>query len=142
MNIFGWMCMIALMAFGLFVLGILVGPFVVAKIKSFIYKVKRLVEDEKIDIDKRSEEKRIRADKKRLKDFELADKKLDAKLNKVNKKVKIYEEKIKLAEELDKITTAEKVNTKETEQETHLEPEIDTASHESNSVEENIENKE
>lgn len=112
MIVFGWMCMIALMVLGIFVLGVLVGPFIVAKIKSFAYRMKRFIEDEKIDIDKRSEERRLRAEKKRFKDFELENKKLDAKLNKVNKKVEIYNEKMKLAEELDKITTVEKVEAK------------------------------
>ena len=119
MAVFGWICMIALVAFGLFVLGVLVGPFTVAKIKSFAYRMKRFIEDEQIDIDKRSEERRLRAEKKRFKDFELANKKLDAKLNKVNKKVEIYNEKMKLAEELDKITTVEKVEVKP-----EIEPEV------------------
>ena len=112
MIVFGWVCMIALMILGLFVLGVLVGPFVISKIKTFTYRLKRYIEDEKIDIDKRSEERRLRAEKKRFKDFELANKKLNAKLNKVNKKVEIYNEKMKLAEELDKITTVEKVEVK------------------------------
>jgi len=100
MIVFGWISMIALMLFGLFILGLLVGPFVVAKIKTFAFRLKRYIEDEKLDIDKRSDERRNRQEIKRTKDFELANKKLDIKLNKVNKQIKIQNEKLKLTEEL------------------------------------------
>lgn len=139
MVVFGWIAMITLMLLGLLTIGLMVGPFLVAKIKSFGYKLKRFIEDEQIDIDKRSEERRLRAEKKRFKDFELANKKLDAKLNKVNKKVEIYNEKMKLAEELDKITTAEKVEVKP---EVKPEVKIDEPEQVTEAVNENIINKE
>ncbi len=100
MEAFGWLMMIMLAMFGLFVLGILIGPFVVSKVKTFIYRLQTYIDDEKLDIDKRSEERRNRDETKRQKDFELANKKLDAKINKVNKQISLQSEKLKLAEEL------------------------------------------
>lgn len=108
MLIFGWISLILLGLFGLFMIGLCVGPFVISKIKSFNYKIKCYVEDEKLDSDKRSEERKHRDEIKRQRDFELANKKLDVKLNKVNKQIKIQTEKLKLAEELKKHTHEEK----------------------------------
>ena len=108
MLVFGWICMIVLMLLGLLLLGILTGPFIIAKIRTFAYRVKRYIDDEKQDIEKRSEERKHRDEIKRQKDFELANKKLDAKLNKVDKQIKLQTEKLKLAEKLKRQTTMEK----------------------------------
>ena len=108
MIVFGWISMIALMLFGLFMLGLTAGPFVISKIKNFSYRLKRYIEDEKLDVDKRSEERRNRQETKRVRDFELANKKLDNKLNKVNKQIKIQTEKLRLAEELKQRTEEER----------------------------------
>ena len=62
MLIFGWICMIALMLFGLFILGLLTGPFVISKVKTFGYRLGKASEDEKLDVDKRSEERQRRDD--------------------------------------------------------------------------------
>ena len=104
MIVIGWLATILLAMFGLFILGILVGPFVVAKVKTFTYRLKKWCDDEILDVNKRSEERRNRKELKRQKDFELADKKLDVKLNKVNKQIKIQTEKLRLAEDLRKQT--------------------------------------
>lgn len=108
MLVFGWICMIVLMLLGLLLLGILTGPFIIAKIRTFAYRVKRYIDDEKQDIEKRSEERKHRDEIKRQKDFELANKKLDAKLNKVDKQIKLQTEKLKLAEKLKRQTAMEK----------------------------------
>ena len=100
MEAFGWLMMILLAMFGLFVLGILIGPYVISKVKTFMYRLQTYIDDEKLDTDKRSEERRNRDETKRQKDFELANKKLDAKINKVNKQISLQSEKLKLAEEL------------------------------------------
>ena len=125
MIVFGWACMIMLMLFGLFMIGLCVGPFIIAKIKSFSYKLQAYIEDEKIDTDKRSEERKNRDEVKRARDFELANKKLDAKLNKVNKQIKLQTEKLKLAEELKKRTAEEKAELEEGKSETVAEVKID-----------------
>lgn len=132
MIVFGWISMIALMLFGLFVLGLLVGPFVLAKIRTFSFRLKRYIEDEKLDIDKRSDERRNRQEIKRTKDFELANKKLDIKLNKVNKQIKIQNEKLKLTEELRQKIEEEK-------SEYRNEAKIDTVRPEVKVIEENNE---
>ena len=108
MLVFGWICMIVLMLLGLLLLGILTGPFIIAKIRTFAYRVKRYIDDENQDIEKRSEERKHRDEIKRQKDFELANKKLDAKLNKVDKQIKLQTEKLKLAEKLKRQTAMEK----------------------------------
>ena len=142
MNIFGWICMIALMLFGLFMLGLAVGPFVISKIKTFTYRLKRYIEDEKIDIDKRSEERRNKDEVKRTRDFELANKKLDAKLNKIDKQIKVLDEKQKLAEELKKRTSEEKVEVEQAKPEVVNEAKNGAIKPETNIVNENIADKE
>lgn len=104
MLIFGWISLVLLGLFGLFMIGLYIGPFVISKIKSFRYKIKCYVEDEKLDADKRSEERKHRDELKRQKDFELANKKLDAKINKVDKQIKLHTKKLELAEKLKKET--------------------------------------
>ena len=135
MIVFGWISMIALMLFGLFILGLLVGPFVIAKIKTFSFRLKRYIDDEKLDIDKRSDERRNRQEIKRTKDFELANKKLDIKLNKVNKQIKIQNEKLKLTEEL-----RQKIEEEKSEYQNEVK--IDTVRPEVKVVEENINDEE
>lgn len=104
MLVFGWISLILLGLFGLFMIGLYIGPFVISKIKSFSYRVKSYIEDEKLDADKRSDERKRRDEIKRQKDFELANKKLDAKINKVDKQIKLHTKKIELAEKLKKET--------------------------------------
>ena len=113
MLIFGWIALILLAMFGLFCLGLFVGPFIIAKVKSFGLKIKYYLDDEKIDSQKRSEERRHRDEIKRQRDFELANRKLDVKLNKVNKQIKIQTEKLKLAEKLKQQTQLEKEDLQE-----------------------------
>ena len=100
MIVFGWIVLILVILFGLFSIGILVSPYIIAEIKTFTYKVKKFIEDKQIDIDKRSEERRNRNETKRQKDFELKDKKLNAKLSKIDKQIKVLDEKQKIAKEL------------------------------------------
>lgn len=107
MEVFGWIALCLLAAFGLFIIGLLLAPYILTKIKSFKYKVDSAIADEKLDIDRRSNERRRRDEIKREKDFELANKKLDAKLNKIDKQIKIHTEKLKLADELKKQTALE-----------------------------------
>lgn len=104
MLIFGWISLILLALFGLFMIGLLSGPFIVSKIRSFAYKTKALIEDEKLDVDKRSEERRHRDEIKRERDFELANKKLDAKLQRVDKQIELQTKKLRLAEKLKRET--------------------------------------
>lgn len=104
MLVFGWISLILLGLFGLFMIGLYIGPFVISKIKSFSYRVKLYIEDEKLDADKRSEERRNRNDTKRAKDFELANKKLTAKINKVDKQIQLQTKKLELAQKLKKET--------------------------------------
>ena len=107
MEVFGWIMLIVLALFGAFMLGLMIGPFIVAKIKSFGYRTKTFIEDEKIDTDKRSEQRRNRQELKRQRDFELADKRLDVKLNKVDKKIKLQSKKLQMAQDLEKQLTQE-----------------------------------
>ena len=100
MLVFGWIALILVALFGMFCIGLIIGPSVIAKIKTFTYRLKKLEQDEKDDADKRSDERRRRDEIKRQKDFELANKKLDAKLNKVDKQIKLQTKKLKLAEKM------------------------------------------
>ena len=108
MLVFGWIALILLAMFGLFCLGLFAGPFVIAKVKSFGLKIKYYLDDEKVDSQKRSEERRHRDEIKRQRDFELANRKLDVKLNKVDKQIKLQTKKLRLAEKLKKQTQVEK----------------------------------
>lgn len=107
MEIFGWIMLILLGCFGLGVLVVFAIPFVVTETKMLSYKIQRAIEDKKLDIEKRSEEKKHRDEIKREKDFELANKRLDAKLQKVDKKISIYNKKLELNQQLKKETTEE-----------------------------------
>lgn len=100
MLVFGWIALILVALFGMFCIGLIIGPSVLSKIKTFTYRLKKLEQDEKDDADKRSDERKRRDEIKRQKDFELANKKLDAKLNKVDKQIKLQTKKLKLAEKM------------------------------------------
>lgn len=108
MAIYGWIILILQAVIGTVLTCLLAGPAIIAKIKNFKYNIRKRCEDEQLDIDKRSEERKHRNEIRRQKDFELANKKLDIKLNKVNKKIEIQTKKLKLAEELRKQTEVEK----------------------------------
>ena len=113
MLVFGWVALILLAMFGLFCIGLFAGPFVIAKIKSFKDKIVSYIDDEKVDSQKRSEERRHRDEIKRQRDFELANRKLDIKLNKVDKQIKLQTKKLELAEKLKKETQIEKEDLQE-----------------------------
>lgn len=110
MAVIGWIAIILLALLGLVTACLAIYPFLASKVLALKHKTSRFVEDEKLDIDKRSEERKHRQEIKRHKDFELADKKLDAKLSKVNKKIKIQMEKLRLAQELEKELTGERLS--------------------------------
>lgn len=98
MVVIGWIFLICAALLGLAYLGAVIAPYITAEYKSFTHKVTKIVQDKKVDADKRSEERQNRYERKRKKDFELADRKLDAKLNKVEKKIKLQTERLRLAE--------------------------------------------
>ena len=108
MAVYGWIILILQALLALFVIGLVVGPVIIAKVKNFKYSIQKRCEDEKLDINKRSDERKHRDEIKRQKDFELANKKLDAKLNKVDKQIKLQTKKLELAEKLKKQTQVEK----------------------------------
>lgn len=112
MAIFGWIMLSLLAAFGMFILVLFIIPFVISETKVMNYKIKKAIEDKKLDVDKRSEARKHRDEIKREKDFELANKKLDAKLYKVDKQIEIHTKKLKLATELKEATKIEKRNFK------------------------------
>lgn len=116
MEIFGWIMLALLAAFGIFILVLFVIPFIVSESKALGYKIKKAVQDKKEDIDKRSEARKHRDEIKRQRDFELADKKLDAQLMKVDKKIELHNKKIKLANELKATTRARKEELKKENQ--------------------------
>jgi len=108
MEIFGWIMLALLAAFGIFILVLFVIPFIVSESKALGYKIKKAVQDKREDIDKRSEARKHRDEIKRQRDFELADKKLDAKLLKVDKQIELHNKKLKLANELKDATKSRK----------------------------------
>lgn len=108
MEVFGWIMLSALAIFGIAILVIFAIPFVVTEIRTMSYKIKKAFEDRKLDIDKKSEERRNRDELKRQKEFELANKKLDAKLQKIDEQSKIYDKKMALVKEMKEATIAEK----------------------------------
>ena len=116
MEIFGWIMLALLAAFGIFILVLFVIPFIVSESKALGYKIKKAVQDKMADIDKRSEARKHRDEIKRQRDFELADKKLDAQLMKVDKKIELHNKKIKLANELKATTRARKEELKKENQ--------------------------
>lgn len=113
MEIFGWIMLALLAAFGIFILVLFVIPFAVSESKALSYKIKKAVQDRKEDIDKRSEARKHRDEIKRQRDFELADKKLDAKLLKVDKQIELHNKKLKIANELKVATKTKKEKLKQ-----------------------------
>lgn len=141
MEIFGWIMLALLAAFGFGILIVFVIPFIVTEFKAMGYKIKRAIQDKKEDIDKRSEARKHRDEIKRQRDFELADKKLDAKLLKVDKQIELHNKKLKLANELKDATKSRKEilrkenAPKQIEESVYVVPEEDEAS-EINNIEE------
>ena len=101
MNIFGWIILSILAAFGLGIAVLLVIPFLLSLFKTISYKVKKQIENAKIDIDARASQKKIRQEKLRTAQNELADKKLQNKLNKIAKQIELEEQKLALDKELE-----------------------------------------
>ena len=82
--------------------------------KTLSFKIKRAIEDKKLDAQKRSEARQHRDELKREKDFELANKRLDAKLLKVDKQIKLQTQKLELAKQLKETTTVQKAELNKT----------------------------
>lgn len=101
MNIFGWIILSILATFGLGIAVLLVIPFLLSLFKTISYKVKKQIENAKIDIDARASQKKIRQEKLRTAQNELANKKLQNKLNKIAKQIELEEQKIALDKELE-----------------------------------------
>lgn len=101
MNIFGWIILSILATFGLGIAVLLVIPFLLSLFKTISYKVKKQIENAKIDIDARSSQKKIRQEKLRTAQNELADKKLQNKLNKIAKQIDLEEQKLALDKDLE-----------------------------------------
>lgn len=101
MNIFGWIILSILATFGLGIAVLLVIPFLLSLFKTISYKVKKQMENAKIDIDARANQKKIRQEKLRTAQNELADKKLQNKLNKIAKQIDLEEQKLALDKELE-----------------------------------------
>lgn len=101
MNIFGWIILSILATFGLGIAVLLVIPFLLSLFKTISYKVKKQIENAKIDIDARASQKKIRQEKLRTAQNELADKKLQNKLNKIAKQIDLEEQKLALDKELE-----------------------------------------
>ena len=101
MNIFGWIILSILATFGLGIAVLLVIPFLLSLFKTISYKVKKQIENAKIDIDARASQKKIRQEKLRTAQNELADKKLQNKVNKIAKQIELEEQKIALDKELE-----------------------------------------
>lgn len=101
MNIFGWIILSILATFGLGIAVLLVIPFLLSLFKTISYKVKKQIENAKIDIDARACQKKIRQEKLRTAQNELANKKLQNKLNKIAKQIDLEEQKLALDKELE-----------------------------------------
>lgn len=101
MNIFGWIILSILATFGLGIAVLLVIPFLLSLFKTISYKVKKQIENAKIDIDARANQKKIRQEKLRTAQNELANKKLQNKLNKIAKQIDLEEQKLALDKELE-----------------------------------------
>lgn len=101
MNIFGWIILSILATFGLGIAVLLVIPFLLSLFKTISYKVKKQIENAKIDIDARASQKKIRQEKLRTAQNELANKKLQNKLNKIAKQIELEEQKLALDKELE-----------------------------------------
>ena len=109
MNIFGWIILSILATFGLGIAVLLVIPFLLSLFKTISYKVKKQIENAKIDIDARASQKKIRQEKLRTAQNELADKKLQNKLNKIAKQIDLEEQKLALDKELENNKQEEEV---------------------------------
>lgn len=109
MNIFGWIILSILATFGLGIAVLLVIPFLLSLFKTISYKVKKQMENAKIDIDARASQKKIRQEKLRTAQNELADKKLQNKLNKIAKQIDLEEQKLALDKELENDKQEEEV---------------------------------
>lgn len=109
MNIFGWIILSILATFGLGIAVLLVIPFLLSLFKTISYKVKKQIENAKIDIDARASQKKIRQEKLRTAQNELADKKLQNKLNKIAKQIELEEQKLALDKELENNKQEEEV---------------------------------
>ena len=114
MNIFGWIALIALACFGVFWIAMFAVPYIVSECKTLSFKIKRAIEDKRLDVQKRSEARQHRDELKREKDFELANKRLDAKLLKVDKQIKLQTQKLELAKQLKETTTIQKAELNKT----------------------------
>ena len=101
MNIVGWIILSILATFGLGIAVLLVIPFLLSLFKTISYKVKKQIENAKIDIDARASQKKIRQEKLRTAQNELANKKLQNKLNKIAKQIELEEQKLALDKELE-----------------------------------------
>ena len=101
MNIFGWIILSISATFGLGIAVLLVIPFLLSLFKTISYKVKKQMENAKIDIDARASQKKIRQEKLRTAQNELANKKLQNKLNKIAKQIELEEQKLALDKELE-----------------------------------------
>lgn len=109
MNIFGWIILSILATFGLGIAVLLVIPFLLSLFKTISYKVKKQIENAKIDIDARASQKKIRQEKLRTAQNELANKKLQNKLNKIAKQIELEEQKLALDKELENNKQEEEV---------------------------------
>lgn len=109
MNIFGWIILSILATFGLGIAVLLVIPFLLSLFKTISYKVKKQIENAKIDIDARASQKKIRQEKLRTAQNELANKKLQNKLNKIAKQIELEEQKLALDKELENTKQEEEV---------------------------------
>lgn len=114
MNIFGWIILSILATFGLGIAVLLVIPFLLSLFKTVSYKVKKQIENAKIDIDARASQKKIRQEKLRTAQNELANKKLQNKLNKIAKQIELEEQKLALDKELENNKQEEEVAKEET----------------------------
>ena len=101
MNIFGWIILSILATFGLGIAVLLVIPFLLSLFQTISYKIKKQIENAKIDIDARASQKKIRLEKLRTAQNELANKKLQNKLNKIAKQIDLEEQKLALDKELE-----------------------------------------
>lgn len=113
MNIFGWIILCLFAIIGITLIILLVVPTIVSLIKSFSYRVKKLVEDVKIDIDAKSKERKLRAERLRNKQTELANKSLELKLIKIDRKITSEQKKIDIAKELDNVKTEKEEKTEQ-----------------------------
>ena len=65
MDVFGWIMVALFILFALFIIVLVVIPYIIIEIKALTYKIHKGVQDKKKDIDKRSEERQHRDEIKR-----------------------------------------------------------------------------